>query len=139
MADSNFSTDRGEPQATEGRLAGIARGGADFIRRAASLAAQQEMEQVREQTVERLAPAARSTGMMLAGGALAAYGMAYVVHGVVRALSGRMPPWLASMLVGAAIALGGGALLEAGRRQIKGPDPDPGGNDQGPTPSGQPT
>lgn len=128
MADNTYNADRGEPQAS--RLGGIARGGADFLRRTLSVAAQEEMNQVREQTVERLTPVARSTGFMLAGGALAAYGAAYIVHGIVRALSTRMPPWLASLLVGAVLALGGAALLGAGRRQIADADPTSQDDDQ---------
>jgi hypothetical protein len=121
MADNTYSADRGETQAS--RFGGIARGGADFLRRTLSVAAQEEMNQVREQTVERLTPVARSTGFMVGGGALAAYGGAYIVHGIVRALSTRMPPWLASLLVGVALGLGGAALMEVGRREIKDADP----------------
>ena len=113
------------------QLTALARDGVQLI--------EQEIQLARQESKEKLAPAARSTGMVLGGGALAAYGGAYVVHGVVRALSARMPPWLASMLVGAVIALGGGALLEAGRRQIKGPDPDHRGGDQGAAPQEPPT
>ncbi|MBA2362297.1 MAG: phage holin family protein [Chloroflexia bacterium] len=108
------------------RFGGVARGGADLFRRAFSVAAQEEMNQIgenlREETVERITPMARSTGMMLAGGAIAAYGTIYVVNGIVRALSTRMPAWLASLLTGTVIALGGLALLESGRRQLSSSD-----------------
>jgi hypothetical protein len=100
----------------------MARGGADLLRRAMAITAREELDQARAETVERLAPVARSTGMMAAGGVLAAYGAVYVVQGIVRALSTRMPPWLAYVLTGAAIALGGAALLESGRRQVTSPD-----------------
>lgn len=126
MGDTSYGGGGGEPQAS--RLAGVARGGADLFRRAVSLTAREELNQAREETVGRLAPVARSTGMVVAGGALVAYGAAYVVHGIVRALSTRMPPWLAYVLTGAAISLGGAALLEAGRRRVASPDvppPDP--------------
>ena len=113
----------GTPNETpSSRFSGVAKGGADLFRRAFSVAAQEEMNQIsenlREETVERITPVARSTGMMFAGGAIAAYGTIYIVQGIVRALSTRMPAWLASLLTGVAIALGGVALLESGRRQL---------------------
>lgn len=111
-------------EAPSSRLGGVAKGSADLFRRAFSVAAQQEMNQIgenlREETVERITPMARSTAMMLAGGSIAAYGTIYIVQGIVRALSTRMPAWLASLLTGVVIALGGVALLESGRRQLGG-------------------
>jgi len=123
MGSVSDSGGGGEPQA--GRLAGAARSGAELFRRAVSLAAREELNQAREETVGRLAPVARSTAMVAAGGALVAYGAAYIVHGIARALSTRMPPWLAYVLTGSALALGGAALLEAGRRRVKSPDATP--------------
>ena len=116
-------------ESSASRFAGVAQGGASFFRRAFSVAAQEEMSQIREgireETVDRLTPMARSTGMMFAGGTLVAYGTIYIVHGIVRALSTRMPVWLASLLTGTVIALGGIALLESGRRQLGGSDSSP--------------
>ena len=129
MGETSYGGGGGEPQA--GRLAGAARGGADLFRRAVTLAAREELNQAREETVGRLAPVARSTAMVAAGGALVAYGAAYVVHGLARALSTRMPPWLAYVLTGSALALGGAGLIEAGRRRVASPDatpPDPEGD-----------
>ncbi len=118
----------GTPNETpSSRLGGVAKGSADMFRRAFSVAAQQEMNQIgenlREETVERITPMARSTAMMLAGGTIAAYGTIYIVQGIVRALSTRMPAWLASLLTGVVIALGGVALLESGRRQLSNSSP----------------
>ena len=120
MSDSSYSAGQSNPPA--GRLGGLLSGGTDLFRRAVNAAAREQMNQVREETVERLAPVARSTGMMVGGGLLAAYGGVYVVHGIMYALATRMPRWLASVLTGTVIALGGAALVVVGRRQVKGPD-----------------
>ncbi len=50
--------------------------------------------------------------MMFAGGVLVAYGAAYVVQGIVSALSTRIPPWLAYVPTSVAIALGCGAAQD---------------------------
>ncbi len=122
MSNSNYTA--GESESSSGGLGAVAKGGADMFRRAFNVAAREELNQAREETMERLTPVARSTGMMVAGGALAAFGAIYIVQGIVRALSTFMPPWLASLLTGTLIALGGVALIETGRRQVKSPDTD---------------
>lgn len=102
-----------------GRLGGAAREGADLIRRALGVAAREEVSQAREEAIERLTPVARSGAMMVGGGFLAACGAAYLLQAAVSALSTRMPRWVALLLTGAALTLGGAALLECGRRQLK--------------------
>ncbi len=102
-----------------GRLGSAARDAGDFVRRALTVAAREEANQVRQEAMERLAPATQSSGMMLGGVVLGAYGTGYLLQALVRALSIRMPPWSASLLVGLLLVLGGMGLAEAGRRRLK--------------------
>lgn len=92
------------------QLIGVARDSAHLVR--------QELNLARQETIEKLTPAARSTGLMLGGGVLAAWGVSYLLQAAVRALSTRMPPWLASLVFGGFLTAGGIALLGLGRRQL---------------------
>ncbi len=121
LVSTNYEPGANGPQS--GRFTEMAKGGADLFRRAMSVAAREELNQAREETVGRIAPVAKSTGMMVGGAALALYGAVYIVQGIVRALSLWLPPWLAYLLTGLLIAAGGAALVETGRRQVKSADP----------------
>lgn len=100
------------------RFGEVARGGADMFRRAFTIAAREELNQVKQQSVQALAPAAQSTGMIVGGGVLVTLGATYLLQAVVHALATQMPRWLASLLTGVALALGGVSLLALGRRQL---------------------
>lgn len=117
MTNGNGSTSHDEGSTS--RFSGVARGGADMFRRAFSVAAQEEINQVRQEAVGRLTPAAQSSGMILGGGILAACGGVYLLQAVVGLLATRMPRWLASLLTATALLLGGAVLLERGRSQLK--------------------
>lgn len=78
----------------------------------------QEAQLARQETVEKLAPAARSTVMVLAGAVMGVWGLAFCLQAVVRALSTRMPAWLASLLSGGVLISGGVVLVLRGRRQL---------------------
>ena len=93
------------------QLIGVAKDGLELIR--------QELNLARQETIEKLTPAARSTGMILGGGVLAAFGGTYLLQAVVRALSTRMPLWLASLVSGVGLILGGILLMRRGGRQLK--------------------
>ena len=93
------------------QLIGVAKDGLELIR--------QELNLARQETIEKLTPAARSTGMILGGGVLAAFGGAYLLQAVVRALSTRMPLWLAWLMSGVGLILGGILLMRRGGRQLK--------------------
>jgi hypothetical protein len=139
MDDMNRGAVPNQPATS--RFAGVAKGDVDRVRRALTVAARKEMSQIgeelREGTVGRLTSVARPIGMMLGGASIAAVGSIYVVDGVVRALSTRISAYLASLLTGTAIALGGLALLERGRRQLGTSDGAPSGDDAATNPPAQ--
>lgn len=101
------------------RFSGVAKEGADMIRRVFSVAAREELESVREETMAKVAPTAQSVGFLAAGGVLAAYGATYVLHGVYQGLATWMPRWLASLLTGVMLLAGAGVLVQRGRQQLK--------------------
>lgn len=80
---------------------------------------QQEMRLARQETIEKLTPAAESTGMILAGGVLAVTGSTYLGDAIVRLLATRMPHWLASLIFGAGLAAGGVALVQRGTHNFR--------------------
>ncbi len=90
---------------------GVAQDGLELIR--------QELSLARQETIEKLTPAVRSAGMIVGGGVMAALGGAYLLQAVVRALSTRMPPWLASLVFGMGFTVGGILLMRRGGRQLK--------------------
>lgn len=83
------------------------------------LLVQQELRLARQETIEKLTPAAVSGGLVLAGGLLAATGSTYISDAIVRLLATRMPHWLASLIFGAAMSLGGVALIQRGTTDFK--------------------
>ena len=93
------------------QLTALARDGVQLI--------EQEIQLARQESKEKLAPAARSTGMILGGGLLSVYGVGYLVQSVVRALATRMPAWLASLLLGGVLTGGGLLLAGLGGRNLR--------------------
>lgn len=57
--------------------------------------------------------------MILGGGIVTVFGTAYLLQAVVRVLSTRMPPWLASLVSGGALTLGGIAFAMRGGQQLR--------------------
>ena len=80
---------------------------------------QQELRLARQETIEKLTPAAQSTGMIVAGGLLAVVGSTYVNDAIVRLLATRMPHWLASLSYGTGLIVGGVALVQRGTNDFK--------------------
>ena len=93
------------------QLVDVGRDGLELIR--------QEIQLARQETVENLTPAARSTGMILGGSLIAATGVTYLLQAFVRLLATRMPLWLASFLSGAGFTFGGIVLMQRGARQLQ--------------------
>jgi len=89
----------------------VAKDGRELIR--------QEMNLARQETIEKLTPAAQSTGMMVGGGVLVAFGGVYLLQAIVRVLATRMPLWLVSLLFGGALTAGGILLMRRGSRELK--------------------
>jgi hypothetical protein len=79
----------------------------------------QEVDLARQETVEKLTPAAQSTGIVVGGGLLAAIGSTYLADAIVRLLATFMPHWLASLLFGAGLTAGGVALIQRGTNDFK--------------------
>ena len=79
----------------------------------------QELALAQRETIEKLTPAIRSSAMMVGGGVVAVYGVAYVLQAIVRLLATRMPPWLAYLLSGGALLTGGVVLAKRGSTQLK--------------------
>jgi len=109
MTDSNGSSPY--TGGTVAQLLGIASDGMELIRQEARLA--------RQETIEKLTPAARSTGMVVGGGLLATLGSTYLLQAVVRLLETFMPRWLASLVSGAGMTAGGLALMQRGGRELQ--------------------
>ncbi len=93
------------------QLAGVARNGMKLLR--------QELALAQRETIEKITPAARSSAMIAGGGIVVVYGSAYLLQAIVRLLSTRMPPWLASLLSGGVLTLGGVVLVGRGSKQLK--------------------
>jgi hypothetical protein len=89
----------------------IAQDGLDLIK--------QEVQLARQETIEKLTPAAQSTGLVVGGGLLAAIGSTYLADALIRLLATFMPHWLASLLFGAGLTAGGVALIQRGTSDFK--------------------
>lgn len=79
----------------------------------------QEAQLARQETIEKLTPAAQSTGLVVGGGLLAAIGSTYLADAFVRLLATFMPHWLASLLFGAGLTAGGLAMIQRGSTDLK--------------------
>lgn len=79
----------------------------------------QELLLARQETLEKMTPAVRSVAMIIGGGIVTVYGTAYLLQAVVRVLSTRMPSWLASLISGSALTLGGIAFILRGGQQLR--------------------
>jgi len=93
------------------QLIGVAQDGLELLRQEARLA--------RQETIEKLTPAAQSVGMIAGGGMLAGIGSAYILQGLVRALATMMPHWLAALLSGVGFTAGGLMLMRQGTDNLK--------------------
>jgi len=93
------------------KLARLAKNGVKLLR--------QELALAQRAAVEKATPAIRSSAMIVAGGVVAVYGVAYVLQAIVRLLATRMPPWLAYLVSGGALVTGGVMLAGRGSRQLK--------------------
>ena len=109
MSDNHRAAPRDQRLFTQ--LSTIAQDGAELVRL--------ELRLARQETVEKLRPAAQGGGMIATGGLLATFGSRYLVEAVVQALATRMPRWLASLLVGTGLTTGGLALARRGGREVQ--------------------
>ncbi|GAC1564824.1 MAG: hypothetical protein NVS2B7_38900 [Herpetosiphon sp.] len=79
----------------------------------------QELRLARQETIEKITPAAQSAGLVVGGGLLMMVGGSYIMQGLVRALATVMPHWLASLLSGAGMTFGGLAMILRGNNNLK--------------------
>jgi len=79
----------------------------------------QELRLARQETIEKATPAARSAGMIVGGGLLAAFGSAHLSQALVRLLETIMPRWLAALVSGTGLTIGGIVLMRRGGDQLK--------------------
>jgi hypothetical protein len=93
------------------QVVGIAQDGVELIR--------QELRLARQETIEKVTPAARSTGMIVGGATLAVYGSAHLSQVVIRVLETFMPRWLAALLSGLGLVTSGLVLARSGVRQLQ--------------------
>ena len=78
-----------------------------------------ELQLARQETMEKLAPAAQGGGMIVAGGLLAMFGSRFLAEAMFQALASRVPQWLASLLVGMGLTAGGVTLARRAGREIR--------------------
>ncbi len=109
-----MSNASGDPSDGAGRIRvilALASDGAELLR--------QELRLAQQEAIEKVTPAARGSGMMLAGGLAAAVGATYIVDAVIRLLATRMQHWLASLLFAGVLIGAGAVLVQRGTGQIK--------------------
>ena len=109
-----MSNANGDPSDGAGRIRvilALASDGAELLR--------QELRLAQQEAIEKVTPAARGSGMMLAGGLAAAVGATYIVDAVIRLLATRMQHWLASLLFAGVLIGAGAVLVQRGTGQIK--------------------
>ena len=109
MSDNDRAAPRDQRLFTQ--LSTIAQDGAELVRL--------ELRLARQETIEKLTPAAQGGGMIATGGLLATFGSRYLVEALVQALATRMPRWLASLLVGTGLTAGGLTLARRGGRELQ--------------------
>ena len=73
-----------------------------------------EADLARTEMAQKATLAAKDVACVAAGGALAYAGVALILAAVVNALATRLPRWLASLVVGLAVAGAGGLLVQRG-------------------------
>lgn len=105
---------QGDPQREERPLASLF---SDLLREGAGLM-RAEVELARAEIVEKTGAAAGGAGMIVAGALVAFTGALALVAAAILALSLVLDPWLAALVIGAAIAVVGVVLIFIGRRRL---------------------
>jgi hypothetical protein len=84
-----------------------------------------EIQLARTEVVGDLAVVGRASGYLIAGGAIAYLGVAFVLVAVMFALESLMSPWLAALIVGVVVLVVGGVLAWTGYKRLKSMNPLP--------------
>jgi len=74
---------------------------------------------------EKAQRASKPAAVMATGTVLGLYGLGFLLLAAVYGLSLAVPPWLAALVVGGALAIAGGILVGKSRRALKEIDPVP--------------
>ena len=74
---------------------------------------------------EKAQRASKPAAVMATGTVLGLYGLGFLLLAAVYGLSLAVPPWLAALVVGGALAIAGGILVGKSRRALKEIDPLP--------------
>ena len=74
---------------------------------------------------EKAQKASKPAAVMATGTVLGLYGAGFLLLAAVYGLSLAVPPWLAALVVGGALAIAGGILVGKSRRALKEIDPVP--------------
>ena len=74
---------------------------------------------------EKAQKASKPAAVMATGTVLGLYGAGFLLLAAVYGLSLAVPPWLAALVVGGALAIAGGILVGKSRRALKEIDPLP--------------
>jgi hypothetical protein len=74
---------------------------------------------------EKAQRASKPAAVMATGTVLGLYGVGFLLLAAVYGLSLAVPPWLAALVVGGALAIAGGILVGKSRRALKEIDPLP--------------
>ena len=74
---------------------------------------------------EKAQRASKPAAVMATGTVLGLYGVGFLLLAAVYGLSLVVPPWLAALIVGGALAIAGGILVGKSRRALKEIDPVP--------------
>ncbi len=78
----------------------------------------QEIELARTETTEKVSKAARSAGMLVAGGLIAYAGLIVVLIAIAILLGAIMPYWLSSLIVGVIVLAIGAMMAVSGKNKL---------------------
>lgn len=78
-----------------------------------------ELELARTEMSEKASKAGKNVGFIAAGGFVAYAGFLAIIFAVILALSYLIPGWLAALIVGAVVILGGYLLIRTGLNGLK--------------------
>lgn len=84
-----------------------------------SLLVRQEIRLAKTEASEKVSQVTRGATSMVAGGVIAFSGFLFLLLSATYALQNVLEPWLAALIVGAAVVIVGTVMLLAGRSRLK--------------------
>lgn len=91
----------------------------------ASLLVRQELQLARLEIDDRVAKARKEVLALAIGGAVAYAGLLAICAGLILVLSSWMASWIAALIIGALLVIGGAVLLLVGKVGLQNIDPVP--------------